>query len=108
MGEMAVGELREQIAHIGIGFDAVHLARADQAGEAGPVPAALVMTGEQRVAAVHGRAADGVFHEVGINVDALRANKRETIEWLKFTLEGVGERTHGYAFTDITFAGCWI
>jgi hypothetical protein len=39
---------------------------------------------------------------------SLRANKRETIEWLKFTLEGVGERTHGYAFTDITFAGCWI
>ena len=23
--------------------------------------------------------------------DTLRANKRETIEWLKFTLEGVGE-----------------
>jgi len=30
----------------------------------------------------------------------LRANKSETIEWLKFTLEGVGERTHGYAFED--------
>lgn len=39
---------------------------------------------------------------------ALRANKRETIDWLKFTLEGAGERTHGYAFTDTTFAGCWI
>jgi hypothetical protein len=38
----------------------------------------------------------------------LRANKRETIDWLKFTLEGAGERTHGYAFTDTTFAGCWI
>jgi hypothetical protein len=38
----------------------------------------------------------------------LRANKRETIDWLKFTLEGVGERTHGYAFTDTTFAECWI
>ena len=38
----------------------------------------------------------------------LRANKRETIDWLKFTLEGVGERTHGYAFTDTPFAGCWI
>ena len=34
----------------------------------------------------------------------LRANKRETIDWLKFTLEGAGERTHGYAFTDTTFA----
>jgi hypothetical protein len=34
---------------------------------------------------------------------ALRANKSETIEWLKFTLEGVGERTHGYAFEDTAF-----
>ena len=40
--------------------------------------------------------------------DTLRANKRETTDWLKFTLEGAGERTHGYAFTDTTFAGCWI
>ncbi|WP_187293166.1 hypothetical protein [Octadecabacter arcticus] len=38
----------------------------------------------------------------------LRANKRETIDWLKFTLEGVVERTHGYAFTITTFARCWI
>ena len=37
---------------------------------------------------------------------ALRANKLETIDWLKFTLEGAGERTHGYAFTDTTFARC--
>jgi len=36
-------------------------------------------------------------------VRALRANKSETIEWLKFTLEGVGERTHGYAFEDTAF-----
>ena len=33
----------------------------------------------------------------------LRANKRETFDWLKFTLEGVGERTHGYAFEDTAF-----
>jgi hypothetical protein len=39
---------------------------------------------------------------------SLRDNKRETIDWLKFTLEGAGERTHGYAFTDCAFAGCWI
>jgi hypothetical protein len=35
---------------------------------------------------------------------SLRANKRETFDWLKFTLEGEGERTHGYAFTDTAFA----
>jgi len=39
---------------------------------------------------------------------SLRANKSETFGWLKFTLEGAGERTHGYAFTDSAFAGCWI
>ena len=44
-------------------------------------------------------------HEISA---ALRANKRETTDWLKFTLEGAGERTHGYAFTDTTFAGCWM
>jgi hypothetical protein len=37
------------------------------------------------------------------NPATLRANKSETIEWLKFTLEGVGERTHGYAFEDTAF-----
>ena len=35
----------------------------------------------------------------------LRANKCETFEWLKFTLEGAGARTHGYALTDTDFAG---
>ena len=38
----------------------------------------------------------------------LRANKRETIDWLKFTLEVEGERTHGYAFTDTAFARYWV
>ena len=33
----------------------------------------------------------------------LRANKSETNDWLKFTLEGEGERTHGYAFEDPAF-----
>jgi hypothetical protein len=61
-----LAHLDEQIAQIGIGLDAVHLAGSDQAGEAGPIPVALVMTREERIAAVHGRAADGVFDEVGV------------------------------------------
>ncbi len=40
---MTIGQLREQIAQIGVGFDAVHLAGTDEAGEAGPVPAAVVV-----------------------------------------------------------------
>jgi hypothetical protein len=35
--EMAVGELREEVAEMGAGVDAVQLAGAGQAGEAGPV-----------------------------------------------------------------------
>jgi len=35
----------------------------------------------------------------------LRANKSETLDWLKFTLEGDGERTHGNAFTATAFTG---
>ncbi|SDQ96873.1 ATP-binding protein [Pseudovibrio sp. Tun.PSC04-5.I4] len=38
---------------------------------------------------------------------ALRANKCETFHWPKFTLDGVGERTHGYAFTDTAFTRYW-
>ena len=36
---------------------------------------------------------------------ALRANKSETFDWLKFRLEGEGDRTHGNAFKDATFTG---
>jgi len=35
----------------------------------------------------------------------LRANKSETFDWLKFRLEGEGDRTHGNAFTDAAFTG---
>ena len=67
--EMAVGQPGEQILEVGIGFDAVHLGCADQGGEAGPVSAALVMASKKRVAAVHGRAADGVLDQIGVDVD---------------------------------------
>jgi len=49
-----------------------------------------------------------IIDKAKVDMAALRANTSETIEWLKFTLEGAGERSHGYAFTDTTFAGCWI
>ena len=45
---------------------------------------------------------------VEVEQGTLRANKRETIDWLKFTLEVEGERTHGYAFTDTAFARYWV
>ena len=57
-----IGPFREQVFQIGTGFDAVHLACTDQAGEAGPVAGTFVMSGEECIAAVHGRAADGIRH----------------------------------------------
>jgi hypothetical protein len=48
------------------------------------------------------------FIDIGLMLildTALRANKSETFDWLKFRLEGEGERTHGNAFTDATFTG---
>jgi hypothetical protein len=39
---------------------------------------------------------------------ALRANKSETYWLLKFTLEGAGERTHGYALTGPACSGCCV
>lgn len=45
-GEMTVCEADEEIAQIGVGLNAVHLAASDQTGEPGPIAAVLVMTGE--------------------------------------------------------------
>jgi len=41
---MALGEFREQVEQIGIGFDAIQFTGADQGREARPIPPALVMT----------------------------------------------------------------
>ena len=68
--EVAVGQLGQEIAKVGVGLNGARLAGADQAGEAFKVPAALVMAGKEGVTSVHGRAADGVFDQVGIHVDA--------------------------------------
>jgi hypothetical protein len=38
----------------------------------------------------------------------LRANRSETYCLLKFTLEGPGERTHGYALTGPACRGCCV
>ena len=67
---MAVGEPDEDIAQVGIGFDATRLAGADQAGKAHLVTATFAVTSEESVATNHCRAADGVLDEVGVDVDA--------------------------------------
>ena len=68
--EMTAGQLRKQVFQIGIWLDAIHFAGADQAGEARPVSTAFVVPGKKRVAAIHCRAADGIFDEIRVDVDA--------------------------------------
>lgn len=69
-GEVAIGEADEEIAQVGVWFNAVHLACADQAGETGPITAAFIMAGKESIAAVHGWTSDRVFDGVGVDVDA--------------------------------------
>lgn len=66
-GEVAVCEAGEEVAQICVGLNAVHFTSADQAGKPGPISAPFVVPGKERIAAVHGRSADRVFHEVGVN-----------------------------------------
>ena len=66
---MAVGDADEQIAQVGVGFNTIHLAASDQTGKSGPVTATFIVAGKERIAAVHGRASDRVFDEVGVDVD---------------------------------------
>ncbi len=62
----------EEIAQVGVWFNAVHLAYADQAsGATGPIPAALIMAGKPRIAAVHGWTTARVLDEVAVDVDAV-------------------------------------
>ena len=55
---------------IGVWIDAVQFAGFDQGCHARPGAAALVMPGKERVLAVQGDGADGVFDRVGVHLDA--------------------------------------
>lgn len=70
VGEVSFRELRKKVAQICKGFDAVHLAWANETGKALPVAAALVISCKKRIAAVYDRAADSVYDNVVIDVDA--------------------------------------
>jgi hypothetical protein len=89
-GTVAVGHLDEQVAQISVVLDAVHFTCADQAGELCPIPAALVLSRKQGVAAVNGRASDCVFNKVGVDVDA--AVVKEQMESLGASLQAIFQR----------------
>ena len=47
LGEVTVGDADEEVAQVSIRLDAIHFAGADQAGEACPVPATLIVSSEE-------------------------------------------------------------
>lgn len=65
-------EAGEEVAQIGVGLNAVHFTSADQAGKPGPIAAPFIVPCKERIAAVHGGAADRVFHQVGVDIEASR------------------------------------
>ena len=73
---MAVREAGEEVAQVGVGLDAVHFTGADQAGKPSPIAAPFIVPGKERIAAVHGRSADRVFHEVGVDIDVAIVQER--------------------------------
>jgi hypothetical protein len=93
---MAVSEFREQVEQIGIGFDAIQFAGADQGRGARPVAPALVMTGEECIATIHGRAANGVFDQVRVHVD-MTVVQKEAKAILTFQDIGHGFSEFGFA-----------
>jgi len=59
----------QSCAHIGVRVDGVQLAGFNDRGHAGPGAATLIMTRKERVFAVEGYGADGVFDRVGVHLD---------------------------------------
>ena len=92
---MPIGQFREQIDQIGVGFDAVDPAGTDQAGEGGGAACSVIVTGEQCISARHGRAADGVFDQVRVHIDM--AVVQEQSEAL-LTPDHVGQRLSQLGF----------
>src|SRR5690606_30018412 len=93
---MTVGEADEEIAQIGIGFDAVHPACADETGKARPIASTFIVTSKKRISTLHGRTAYGIFNQVGIYVDmAVIKEQPEAV----LTPEHIGKRLTQIGFT---------
>ena len=67
---MAVDDLGDDVGEIGLRIDAAEFAGLDQRGDDGPVLAAAVGAGEQRVLAVERDRSDAALDDVGVDLDA--------------------------------------
>ena len=56
--EMSIDDLGQHVGQIGVGFDAAQLAVLDQRGDDGPVVAAAVGAGEERILAIESKRPD--------------------------------------------------
>ena len=67
---MAVDDLGDDVGEIGRRIDGVELTGFDQRGDDGPVLAAAVGTGEERILAVQRNRSDRSFDDVAIDLNA--------------------------------------
>ena len=67
---MAVDDSGYDVFEIGVGFDATQLTGLDQRSDDGPVLAAAVGAGEQRVLAVERNRSDRSFDDIAVDFDA--------------------------------------
>lgn len=67
---MAVDDLADDIAEVGVRVDVIALARFDQRGDGGQTLAAAIGSCEQGILAIEDNGADGAFYFVGVDFDA--------------------------------------
>lgn len=67
---VAVDDPGKDVGEVSLGIDSVELGGFDQRGDDGPVFAAAIGTGEERVLAIEGNGADRTFDNVGVDLDA--------------------------------------
>ena len=67
---MTVYDTGEDIGEVGLGIDAVEFAGLDQRCDDGPMFAAPVGAGEERIFTIQGNGTDAALDDVGVDLDA--------------------------------------
>ena len=67
---MVVDDSGDDVFEVGVGFDATQLTGLDQRSDDGPVLAAAVGAGEERVLAVERDWSDRSFDDIAVDLDA--------------------------------------
>jgi hypothetical protein len=90
---MAARDAREDVGEIGLRVNAVQLTSLDQRSEDGPMLAAAIRSGEERVLAIEGDRPDGALDDVGVDLDpAVIEEANKAIPATEAVANGLGDR----------------